>query len=533
MLHVMERFFIRSFYLFISIQVILTIIFICYLWPEPSKDSSQLRVTLNKQSFLEFNKFYIQSYTNKYLKIAKKKAPIRYKLFLKSKKSEFSIYLNASLLYSTKLISYTRGLHVLVIHELTSKLRGSRVFDTYQDKQESSGVESYIEQLSNSSIIIAITNDDASLNLLASARSTFQRYGSRKLKNLSFRGTWIFAFRKLGEVFIEFLRNPEIQGDWPHQVSLSLSVTIKETQRDYRCKHFDTVRRKVFCETVSGYKEFCRCDYPRRVEYPAVNLPKGLDERLKNTPIIIIAGDRPEFLVKSVETLIKTSGVTRSQITIDSDAYLDEVYHLATLFNIKSIRRKFTCNRNCRIASHYFRAITDAFGANPKATEIIILEDDVLVSPDFMAYVAQLLGVLAEDKSLFCVSAWNDQGYIHTTGHRSMLTRVQTMPGLGWVLRRELFENELRQHWPALDIYFDWDVWIRQPRILKGRDCVIPDLSRSYHIGTKGVNVHPFFQKAYFANKPWSRFAFTNFEASSVKKENYEITMQLFIQVSV
>ncbi|KAF1741294.1 hypothetical protein MXB_457 [Myxobolus squamalis] len=174
---------------------------------------------------------------------------------------------------------------------------------------------------------------------------------------------------------------------------------------------------------------------------------------------------------------------------------------------------------------HYKSALKEAFELNPNAKEIIILEDDLIVSPDFMAYVAQLMDILHSDKTVFCISAWNDQGYTHTTGHQSMLYRVQTMPGLGWVLKRDLFEKELLPKWPPKFVYFDWDMWIRQNHILKNRECVIPDLSRSLHIGNKGVNVHPGFQRAYFSKKSWSSFNFTKFYPNTVLWENYETLM--------
>ena len=40
---------------------------------------------------------------------------------------------------------------------------------------------------------------------------------------------------------------------------------------------------------------------------------------------------------------------------------------------------------------------------------MIILEEDLDVSPDIFWYFYQLLRVLEEDQSLYCVSAWNDQ----------------------------------------------------------------------------------------------------------------------------
>ena len=37
-------------------------------------------------------------------------------------------------------------------------------------------------------------------------------------------------------------------------------------------------------------------------------------------------------------------------------------------------------------------------------------------------------------------------------------------------------------------------MWLRLPEIRKGRECVIPDVSRTYHFGAKGINMNSYFQ---------------------------------------
>ena len=45
----------------------------------------------------------------------------------------------------------------------------------------------------------------------------------------------------------------------------------------------------------------------------------------------------------------------------------------------------------------------------PEAEYIIILEEDLEVSVDIFSYFSQLLPIMDEDDTLYCVSAWNDQ----------------------------------------------------------------------------------------------------------------------------
>ena len=91
----------------------------------------------------------------------------------------------------------------------------------------------------------------------------------------------------------------------------------------------------------------------------------------------------------------------------------------------------------------------EVFNVFQEAKYAIVLEEDLDVSPDFFSYFSQTLRLLEEDSSVYCVSAWNDQGYEHTTANLSKLYRVETMPGLGWILKRSLYKEELEPKWPT------------------------------------------------------------------------------------
>ncbi len=52
--------------------------------------------------------------------------------------------------------------------------------------------------------------------------------------------------------------------------------------------------------------------------------------------------------------------------------------------------------------------------------------------PSVISYFSQTVHLLEEDPSIYCISAWNDQGYAHSCQDPSLLYRVETMPGLGW-----------------------------------------------------------------------------------------------------
>ena len=65
-------------------------------------------------------------------------------------------------------------------------------------------------------------------------------------------------------------------------------------------------------------------------------------------------------------------------------------------------------------------------------------------------------------------------------------------------------------------------MWMRTPQIRKDRECVIPDMSRTYHFGTKGLNMHPAFQELYFKKHFLNTETNVKFDIEKMKKENYE-----------
>ena len=78
-----------------------------------------------------------------------------------------------------------------------------------------------------------------------------------------------------------------------------------------------------------------------------------------------------------------------------------------------------------------------------------ILTDDLDVAPDFYAYFSSTYDLLRKDPSLWCVSAWNDNGKANLvdTKDSELLFRSDFFPGLGWMITRDLWD-ELEPKWP-------------------------------------------------------------------------------------
>lgn len=117
-----------------------------------------------------------------------------------------------------------------------------------------------------------------------------------------------------------------------------------------------------------------------------------------------------------------------------------------------------------KIARHYGWALNKTFH-DLKYDAVLIVEDDLEISVDFFEYFMALYPILKSDPTLFCISAWNDNGKAGLVSDESeLLHRSDFFPGLGWMLTKDLW-LELQSKWPKTF----WDDWIRQPEQRKDR----------------------------------------------------------------
>ena len=58
--------------------------------------------------------------------------------------------------------------------------------------------------------------------------------------------------------------------------------------------------------------------------------------------------------------------------------------------------------------------------------------------------------------------------------------------------------------------------------VRKGRECIIPGISRTYHFGGKGLNVGGLMQAVYFEKHAINDQAHVQMDAEKMYKDNYE-----------
>jgi hypothetical protein len=242
--------------------------------------------------------------------------------------------------------------------------------------------------------------------------------------------------------------------------------------------------------------------------------------------VVVLAHNRPEYLKPVLTDLLGLMNIDAVSVYVSMDhppsfgqltALVTEVSReLAVNVQVWEQTHDVTSHERpqwdfeqtgmFKIAAHVKKALAKGF-ANGH-THIILLEDDLVVAPDFLTLFLETAHLLTTDPSLLCVSAWHDNGLRSLVKDEERLFRTDFFPGLGWMLTRALWE-ELAPKWPTAATT-GWDYWLRLSANSKGRYCIVPEVPRTQHIAKKGTSVK---------RKEANQFAKFGFAARSVEAQ--------------
>uniref|UniRef100_A0A7S4KLP6 Uncharacterized protein n=1 Tax=Guillardia theta TaxID=55529 RepID=A0A7S4KLP6_GUITH len=224
-----------------------------------------------------------------------------------------------------------------------------------------------------------------------------------------------------------------------------------------------------------------------------VSNPRG-QQLLKDLPIAVVAYNREMYLRRCLTSLLSVRGVKRSSITVYQDGFEASTSQAATSMGvaIKHHVRKELKESAAYIADHYKFVLSDVF-ADESVQFCIVVEEDMVFAPDFLEFFLLYAPVMKKDATVYCVSAYNDNGFETLALDSSQVYRTEWFIGLGWLALREIVTHEWLPHWPETH----WDHWLREDEQRKGRECLFPEVPRDFHIGERGANMDAMHYRRY------------------------------------
>ena len=214
--------------------------------------------------------------------------------------------------------------------------------------------------------------------------------------------------------------------------------------------------------------------------------------------LVYVCHDRPVYFRESLASLDRVRGLDKVDLIASMDDYseieglqsvLAEFPHLkfTVVYNVMPWRG-FRVPTD-QITNHYRLILEYVFARDYDFA--ILVESDLILSPDFLEYMlggAFLLDPI-RNYNLFCISAWNDNGVHAVVLDPARAFRTDYFPGLGWMIHRSMWTEVLRHEWAPSVGNYNYDHWLRDTLSVKNLECVVPQVSRTHHIGDFGTHV--------------------------------------------
>ncbi|XP_071529625.1 protein O-linked-mannose beta-1,2-N-acetylglucosaminyltransferase 1-like [Panulirus ornatus] len=416
------------------------------------------------------------------------------------------------------------GLYLRTVNPHTHRLTLVTYFNT-QDYFIDSELVDTLRNIRTGRVALLTSYYDASARLEASSRAALASLGSFAVRHLAFRDCWAWAWSAGGATLAEGLVT-NMNGTSSQPPPLDLHFTLPTPPpSDRLCESWPSSwnKRQHFCDVYDGYGDLCACSYPFM---PPTNTTRT-DTWREDLGVMVMAGSRPRYLYRLLRQLVTQPGLDLQLVLVSVDGVQEETIKLVEVLGLRWRVHAPEGAGSPRISRHLRFALFQALDVLT-VDKFIILEEDLILAPDFYSYMQQTSVLLDQDPSLFGVSAYAHFSYVHTARDPTRLNRVHSLPAYGWMVKRS-FLRETLPKWPPVYVATDWDYWVGTGLVRRGRELIIPEVSRTAHAGLTGAHFSGLLTKKRFFNKPLSSDALTVLNLTTVNKKVYESEIKVLL----
>ena len=148
---------------------------------------------------------------------------------------------------------------------------------------------------------------------------------------------------KRGRVYGESFSKSASFHSWGAPVVLRAEVPLSPDPAGGSCPLWGNgtaaARRREFCDRYEGYGQVCACaEDPLPVSDLAPAADGILNSRVSEVPVAVIASNRPQYLYRSLRSLLSARGADPKMVTVFIDGFYQEPLAVAKLFGLRGIQ---------------------------------------------------------------------------------------------------------------------------------------------------------------------------------------------------
>ncbi|VDK85786.1 unnamed protein product [Litomosoides sigmodontis] len=381
----------------------------------------------------------------------------------KDKDDSPRLCVNGRLIIDRDLNSAGRGLNMVVIDSKTHQVTRTGHYDTYLE--DSSALILFLEQLTPGEIVAVISFDEASNSLSDMAKHIFYELGSSLIYRLKFRASWYFIGQKGIDGYTPFEdMNLPSGNDWAKPIKRTICVpsvldglkTVKS-----RLPKAQNMFRRHFCSRYDGYEDFCDVFLPSesRLDMPLV--PRSGQTHVPPTdliysvPILLAGGLNMNNIRLCLESIYDQAGINPQNVVVAYDSIYGEISDLSALFHVRAL----PISNSTSYDDFVLEGIDHMMSLFPHASCLIVIEEDIILLPGFLYFLAQLLPYFLKDNTASFILTLNENTISSRGVDPSFVYRTESGAAAGaYMVKKSFYDKFMKSRECCERTKFGWQI---------------------------------------------------------------------------